>query len=238
MSEDSSRVGVVGVIVVAAGAGVRLGRGMPKALVECAGRPLLQHALDGVLASGVAAHVRVVVPPGDTQLRAVLRAFAPEHVSLQAVDGGASRPDSVRAGLDALPDDVGVVLVHDAARALTPPHVFQAVVDAIAHGAVAAVPGINVSDTIKVVDGRSVTATPDRASLRAVQTPQGFDAATLRRAHESAGHASVTDDAMLLESLGLPVIVTDGDPLAFKVTTPLDLMLAEVLLRDAEEATS
>ncbi|GAB3556175.1 2-C-methyl-D-erythritol 4-phosphate cytidylyltransferase [Arthrobacter tumbae] len=233
MSEDPTRIGV---IIVAAGAGERLGRGMPKALVQCAGRTLLEHALDGVLAAGVAGHVRVVVPAGDTELRSIVEAHTHPQLTLTAVDGGASRPASVRAGLDALPGGVEIVLVHDAARALTPPQVFRAVVSAVRDGAVAVVPGIAVSDTIKVVTGNTVTATPDRTTLRAIQTPQGFDAATLRTAHEaSVDHAAVTDDAMLVESLGIPVTVAQGDPLAFKVTTPNDLMLAEALVRQAHE---
>lgn len=230
MSEDSCRVGV---IIVAAGSGVRLGRGMPKALVRCAGRTLLELALDGVRASAVAGHIRVVVPPGDTELRAIIDAY-PSGVTIAAVDGGSSRPESVRAGLAALPADVDIVLVHDAARALTPPHVFHSVVAAVRGGAAAVVPGIAVSDTIKVVDGNTVTATPDRATLRAVQTPQGFDAATLYAAHAAVrDHGSVTDDAMLVESLGTPVTLAPGDPLAFKVTTPLDLMLAEAVVLQA-----
>lgn len=233
MSEDSSRVGV---IVVAAGAGQRLGRGMPKALVQCAGHTLLEHALNGVFASAVAGHIRVVVPPGDTALRSVIDAQAHPHATVSAVDGGASRPESVRAGLDALPAHVDIVLVHDAARALTPPQVFHAVVDAVREGAAAVVPGIPVSDTIKVVEGNTVTATPERASLRAIQTPQGFDAATLRAAHKACtDDSAATDDAMLVESFGIPVVVATGDPLAFKVTTPHDLMLAEALVRQARE---
>lgn len=233
MSVDPSRVGA---IVVAAGAGERLGRGIPKALVKCAGRTLLEHALDGLIASGVAGQVCVVVPQGDTELRAVLAGLPVHSLPVRAVDGGASRPESVRAGLDALPADIDVVLVHDAARALTPPHVFQSVAQSVAGGAPAVVPAIAVSDTIKVVEGNTVTATPNRTSLRAVQTPQGFDAATLRRAHVlSAGYGAVTDDAMLVESMGVPVSVTDGDPLAFKVTTPNDLLLAEALVQLTQE---
>lgn len=233
MPVNPSRVGVV---LVAAGAGQRLGHGMPKALVRCAGRTLLEHALAGVLASGIAHNVCVVVPPGDTELRATISALPQSRANITAVDGGADRPGSVRAGLAGLPEDVDIVLVHDAARALTPPAVFHAVVTAVAGGAAAVVPGIAVPDTIKVVEGGIVTATPRRTSLRAIQTPQGFDAATLRRAHSEAGSAeNITDDAMLVESLGIPVTVTDGDPLAFKVTTPHDLMLAEALVRQAQE---
>ncbi|WP_309071196.1 2-C-methyl-D-erythritol 4-phosphate cytidylyltransferase [Arthrobacter sp.] len=234
MSEDPSRVGV---IVVAAGAGERLGRGIPKALVQCAGRTLLEHALHGVLTSAVAAHVTVVVPRGDSQLRSIVAAQTHPQVTMTAVDGGSNRPESVRAGLNALPPDIDIVLVHDAARALTPPHVFRAVAACVRKGSAAVVPGIPVSDTIKVVEGDTVTSTPERALLRAVQTPQGFNAATLRTAHaDPSAAASATDDAMLVEMLGIPVTLAQGDPLAFKVTTPLDLTLAEAILQAPQYA--
>lgn len=227
----------VGVIIVAAGSGQRLGRGMPKALVRCAGRTLIEYALDGALASGVARHICVVVPQGDTEISSIIDGMPHEGITVTTVDGGASRPESVRAGLAQLPADVDVILVHDAARALTPPSVFQNVVAAVAQGAPAVVPGIPVPDTVKVVQGTTVTATPPRASLRAIQTPQGFDAATLRNAHslpDQAGNA--TDDAMLVEQLGVAVKVIEGDRMAFKVTAPHDLLLAESIVAHAQEA--
>lgn len=209
---------------------------MPKALVQCAGRTLLERALDGVLTAGIARSICVVVPAGDSRLRSVLRDLPRSDVAVTAVDGGPSRPESVRAGLTGLPEDLDIVLVHDAARALTPPAVFRAVVAAVREGAAAVVPGIPVPDTIKVVDRGTVVATPHRASLRAIQTPQGFDAAVLRDAHLRSDHAdTITDDAMLVESLGIPVTVTEGDPLSFKVTTPQDLILAEALMLQAGE---
>ncbi|WP_434996007.1 2-C-methyl-D-erythritol 4-phosphate cytidylyltransferase [Arthrobacter sp. Ld5] len=229
----------VGVVVVAAGSGQRLGHGIPKARVLCGGRTLLDHALDAVRGSGTAAAVVVVLPEDDDVLAAVVteaagRTTAGPHppVRVSAVAGGATRTESVRAGLDALPPTVRIVLVHDAARALTPPAVFRRVATAVADGAPAVIPVLPVVDTIKVVDGDLVTATPDRAALRAVQTPQGFDADTLRAAHSgaAAAHPGITDDAMLMEALGHAVHVVEGDPLAFKVTTPLDLVIAEAVL--------
>lgn len=231
MSETSSRTHTteapVGVIIVAGGAGQRLGRGIPKAQVKFAGRSILEHALQGVLDAGIAAEICVVVPAGDTELRATVARVASE-TPLRVVDGGASRPDSVAAGLAALGQGIRLVLVHDAARALTPPAVFCRVVDALRDGADAVIPVIAVVDTIKTVDSGLVVGTPPRDTLRAVQTPQGFTLDTLRRAHQEPG-AAVTDDAMLMERLGIPVRVVEGADAAFKVTTAQDLLLAEIL---------
>ena len=145
------------------------------------------------------------------------------------VPGGAERTDSVAAGLAALAPACDIVLVHDAARCLTPLAVFQRVVDAVRAGAAGAVPGLPVVDTVKSVDAAGIiTGTPDRASLRAVQTPQGFRREVLVTAYDSGVQA--TDDAALVERCGDHVIVVDGDPLAFKVTTADDLELAHWLL--------
>jgi 2-C-methyl-D-erythritol 4-phosphate cytidylyltransferase len=149
--------------------------------------------------------------------------------SVVVVAGGAERGDSVAAGLTALTEAVSVVLVHDAARCLTPLPVFERVIAAVCAGAPAVVPGTAVIDTIKQVDehGR-VVATPERSTLRAVQTPQGFRRDVLERAHALSSDA--TDDAALVERLGEPVLVVDGDPRALKVTTPADLEAAGRIL--------
>lgn len=162
------------------------------------------------------------------------------------VDGGASRADSVRAAMAALLPETEAVLVHDAARALAPEAVFHRVIAALGAGAVAVIPVIPVVDTVKTVepttgDGAAVapelvTGTAPRESLRAVQTPQGFSLGTLQRAHEAAAGfdaaqaALVTDDAMLVELLGIPVHAVRGASQSIKITTPLDLILAEGLL--------
>ncbi|WP_461170028.1 2-C-methyl-D-erythritol 4-phosphate cytidylyltransferase [Arthrobacter sp. Z1-15] len=245
MSSTVSREQRIGVILVAGGSGQRLGYGIPKAQVPLAGTALLAHALQGIEASGVAAAVSVAVPAGDTVMRTLCRESA-VSCSLTVVDGGATRADSVRAALQALPGDLDAVLVHDAARALTPPEVFRRVAGALASGAAAVIPAVAVTDTVKTtavtasgqagIAPRVVTGTPDRSTLRAVQTPQGFEAALLRRAHEAARGfteaqaAAVTDDAMLAESLGTPVFVVEGSELSLKITTPLDLLLAEAVL--------
>ncbi|KNC20483.1 hypothetical protein AC792_00355 [Arthrobacter sp. RIT-PI-e] len=227
------------VVLVAAGSGQRLGRGIPKARVLCAGRTLLEHALDGILAARVAVSVVVVLPADDAVLTAVVDRLAAGAggTRVSSVVGGGTRTASVRAGLAAVPESAAVVLVHDAARALTPPGVFRRVAAAVAAGAEAVVPVLPVVDTVKIVTGTVVTSTPDRTTLRAVQTPQGFATASLRAAHLAVPATSdaVTDDAMLMEARGADVHVVDGDALAFKVTAPLDLLVAEAVLaqRDA-----
>lgn len=156
-----------------------------------------------------------------------------EHVAVAVVAGGAARADSVSLGLAALPAEVDIVLVHDAARALTPADVFDRVIAAVRAGEDAVTPALPVTDTIKAVqagpDGESVTDTPDREVLRAVQTPQGFRRQTLERAHAEV-RQSVTDDCGLVEALGGRVRVVAGSPRAFKITTPHDLELASMWL--------
>lgn len=197
---------------------------MPKALVPVAGEPMVVRAVRRAAGTrGLAATVVVVPPTHREQFRALLPG------SVIVVDGGAERTESVAAGLAALPAQVEVVLVHDAARCEAPTALFDEVAGAVAAGADAAVPGIAVVDTIKQVDsvGR-VVATPPRASLRAVQTPQGFRRRVLERAH--AAGDSATDDAALVERTGGLVVVVPGDPRAHKVTTADDLTRIEGMM--------
>lgn len=218
----------VGCVIVAAGQGTRLAAGRPKAFVELAGTTLLEHAVSRVLDAGVH-HVVAVVP-------AELVTSTQELLAGRAdvVAGGAERQDSVALGLRALPDGVDVVLVHDAARCLAPPSLVAAVVRAVQAGQAAVVPGLAVVDTLKEVDAQgTVVGTVAREPLRAVQTPQGFDRAVLQRAH-AAADAAATDDAALVERLGEPVTVVAGDPMAFKITSPDDLALAEFWLARVE----
>ncbi|NLV81150.1 MAG: 2-C-methyl-D-erythritol 4-phosphate cytidylyltransferase [Rhodococcus sp.] len=234
----NDRRGPVVGIIPAAGRGVRLGEALPKAFVELDGRTMLDRAVEAMLDSGVVDEVVVVAPPElvDRDVDELVGAARAGRVTVVA--GGAERADSVRAGLT-VAERVGArhVLVHDAARALTPAGLFARVVDELRAGRRAVIPVLPVADTIKSVDGEGrVTATPDRASLRAVQTPQGFDADLLARANRDAGDA--TDDAGLVERLGEPVHTVAGDPLAFKITTPLDLTLARAMLADRVEEES
>jgi 2-C-methyl-D-erythritol 4-phosphate cytidylyltransferase len=216
-------------IVVAAGSGERLGADRPKAFVRLGGRTMLAWSLamldDHDLIDGI-----VMVVPEEYEERASLLAddLAATKIAA-AVPGGATRPDSVAAGLACVPDGADFVLVHDAARPLVPPEVVDRIVAALRAGAEGAVPALPLADTVKRVgpDG-SVAETLDRGVLRAVQTPQGFPLSVLREAlAERAGDA--TDCASMVERLGRPVVCVEGDERAFKVTTPADLARAEQL---------
>jgi 2-C-methyl-D-erythritol 4-phosphate cytidylyltransferase len=209
--------------VPAAGSGVRLGPGDPKALRLLAGRSLLFHAVARLRASRSVEVVVVAVPPGcEKQIAGEL--------SVVTVTGGASRQESVRAALSVLVPEVDVVLVHDAARPLAPVSLIDAVAQAVQGGAPAVVPGVPVDDTIKRIDAAGVVLeTPPRERLRAIQTPQGFRRSVLERAHAQQG-ASITDDAGLVELLGEPVLVIPGAADAFKITRLDDLARAEALL--------
>lgn len=212
-------------VVPAAGRGERLGAGMAKAFVDLGGRTMLEVAVDGLLASGVVDRVLVAVPADRLDETTVLL-----NGRASVVEGGPERPDTVRLALAAA-GDAQFILVHDAARPLTPSEQIQRVVAALRDGMRAVIPVLPVVDTIKAVDANGVVlGTPERSGLRAVQTPQGFDGDLLRRAYERAGSYAVTDDASLVENLGTPVHTVAGDPLAFKVTTALDLRLARAVL--------
>jgi 2-C-methyl-D-erythritol 4-phosphate cytidylyltransferase/2-C-methyl-D-erythritol 2,4-cyclodiphosphate synthase len=220
----------VAAIVPAAGRGERLGPGAPKALRDLAGRPLLVHAAWALAGCPEVDLIVVAAPPGAiAETAALLDEVETDWV---VVAGGETRVDSVRLALAAVPADVDVVLVHDAARPLVPAALVSEVVAAVRDGADAVVPGIPLADTVKRVDGAGlVHETPDRAALRAVQTPQGFRRAVLEAAHAAAGPgAEATDDAGLVERAGGAVLVIPGDQEAFKVTRPMDLLLAEAVL--------
>jgi 2-C-methyl-D-erythritol 4-phosphate cytidylyltransferase len=206
----------VWVVVVAAGSGRRFGA--PKHFAPLGGRALVQWAVDAArpVADGV-----VLVLPADADGDAIAGVDA-------VVTGGATRAASVRAGLAAVPESAEVIVVHDGARPLASPALFRAVVDAVAGGADAAVPAVAVADTLKQVVGDTVTATVARDGLVAVQTPQAFSAAVLRRAHHAEPEA--TDDAGLVESLGATVRVVPGDPRNIKVTTATDLDVVRALV--------
>ena len=221
----------VAAIVPAAGRGTRLGPGPPKALRDLAGVPMLVYAARALAAARLVDRVVVAAPPDEVAAVSTLLASA-VLADVLVVAGGATRRESVARALAALGPDVDVVLVHDAARPLAPPDLADRVAAAVQAGADAVVPGLPVTDTVKRVgvDG-VVVQTLDRAALRAVQTPQGFARRVLAQAHaEGAGVDTATDDAELVERLGWPVRVVTGSEEAFKVTRPLDLVLAEAIL--------
>lgn len=228
MTAQLNARGDVAVLVPAAGAGVRLGPGGPKALRLLAGEPLLVHAIRRVAASPSVRLVVVAAPAADVEaVRELLAPVAPVTV----VAGGAERQESVARALAVVPDDVDIVLVHDAARALTPPALIESVAAAVRDGRPAVIPVLPVVDTIKEVGpDEQVLGTVDRAVLRSVQTPQGFRHSVLAAAHAAAADP-LTDDAGLVEKAGLPVVCVPGSELAMKITRPLDLVLAEALLQ-------
>ena len=206
-------------VVVAGGSGQRFGTLKQFALL--AERPVVEWAVAACRASS--SGVVLVLPAGEV---------GPVDFGADVVvEGGATRTQSVCRGVAAVPETAEVIVVHDAARTLASEDLFRAVIAAVTtDGAGGAVPGVPVSDTIKVVDGsQRVTATLDRAALVAVQTPQAFDAVLLRRAHANGTEA--TDDAALVEALGATVRVVPGDARNLKITSPADLDTAEHLLR-------
>ncbi|MGC4754769.1 2-C-methyl-D-erythritol 4-phosphate cytidylyltransferase [Micromonospora trifolii] len=222
--------GDVAVLVPAAGAGVRLGPGLPKALRLLAGEPLLVHAVRR-LAAAPSVHTIVVAAPA-AEVRAVREMLAPVAPVI-VVPGGAERQASVAAALAAVPTGPTIVLVHDAARALTPPELVESVAAAVRGGRDAVIPVLPVVDTIKEVGADEVVlGTVDRSALRAVQTPQGFRRAVLSAAHAAAGDP-LTDDAGLVEKQGVAVSCVPGSEYALKITRPFDLALAEHLLAAA-----
>ena len=213
----SERASEVWTIVVAGGSGQRFGA--EKQYEQLGGERVIDVAC--AAARDVSDGVVVVLPSA----RAAAAWSAPPGRRERAVAGGATRCESVRAGLAAVPDAAGVICVHDAARPLATRQLFRRVIDAIRDGAAGAVPGVAVTDTIKVVDGAgSVTATPDRSSLVAAQTPQAFASVALRQAH--AGSDQGTDDAVLVERAGGRVVVVAGEPWNRKITDPEDLVWA------------
>ena len=209
-------------VVVAGGSGQRFGTLKQFALL--ADRTVVEWAV--AACRGSSSGVVLVLPPG-----AAAGAEDRDYGADVVVGGGATRTESVRHGVAAVPETAEVIVVHDAARPLASEALFSAVIAAVTTGgAGGAVPGLPLSDTIKVVDGsQRVTATLDRAALVAVQTPQAFDASLLRRAHANGTEA--TDDAALVEALGATVRVVPGDARNLKITTPADLGTAEHLLR-------
>jgi 2-C-methyl-D-erythritol 4-phosphate cytidylyltransferase len=211
-------------IVVAGGSGQRFGQ--LKQFAPLGDRLVLEWAVEACRphSSGI-----VLVLPAEA-----LGSPGAPYGADAVVAGGESRAVSVRRGLAAVPVDAEVILVHDAARPLTTRAVFDAVLGGLADPDVdGAVPGVPVRDTIKQVDTtQTITATLDRTTLVAVQTPQGFRASILRQAHAAGGTDEATDDAVLVEAAGGTVRVVPGDPDNLKITTPADLAAAERLLAD------
>ena len=228
-------------LIAAAGQGTRLGAEVPKAYVELRGRTLLERSVRALLASGVVDEVIVLVSPDmePEAARIIGRIDTAGAAPIRLVHGGSERADSVWSGLQAIPDDDAVVLIHDAARALTPAAMVRDVAKRVLEGAPAAVPVVPVADTIKEVAADAVVSTPDRSRLRAVQTPQAFRLPALRQANldywAEQPEFTATDDASLMEWHGEHVATVPGDTLAFKITTPIDLTLAHALTEETHD---
>ncbi|MFB9358509.1 IspD/TarI family cytidylyltransferase [Actinoplanes nipponensis] len=255
MTAQLNARGDVAVLVPAAGAGLRLGPGGPKALRLLAGEPLLVHTVRRIAAAPSVRLIVVAAPAAEVE---AVRALLAPVAAVTVVPGGAERQHSVAAALAAVPLDVAIVLVHDAARALTPPELIESVAAAVRGGRPAVIPVLPVVDTIKEVGSARgvasagvggsggvgaavggedaevevVLGTVDRSVLRSVQTPQGFRREVLAAAH-AAGLDPHTDDAGMVEKAGVPVTCVPGSELAMKITRPLDLVIAEALLHVA-----
>jgi 2-C-methyl-D-erythritol 4-phosphate cytidylyltransferase / 2-C-methyl-D-erythritol 2,4-cyclodiphosphate synthase len=219
----------IALVVVAAGQGQRLGAGKPKAFVDLVGRPLLTHAIESIIALPDLAQLIIAVPDSHlveaAQIGAELIGDLP--IAFEVVLGGETRQGSIANALAELNDESQIVLVHDAARALTPTSLFAAVATSVRATGTSSLPVMRVVDTIKRIDGDTILETVDREVLRSAQTPQGFVAHELRAAYASAA-AEFTDDAALMQAAGHRIIAVDGDERAFKITTPADLAAAEL----------
>jgi len=214
-------------IIAAAGSGERFGATLPKALISLGNRTLIEHAVAAL--APIASEIVICAPAGyEKQIQELI------GNEITVVTGGTTRAQSVRAGIAALTGNNKYVLVHDAARALATTKLAERVIVALENGASAVIPGLELIDTVKSVDVNGhVTATPDRTTLRRVQTPQGFDLEILKKAHASGAEA--TDDGALVEAIGEKVLIIKGEEQALKITTPSDLATAISMLGTTSE---
>ncbi len=219
-------------LIAAAGSGRRMGANRNKLLLPVAGRPLLSWTLDAALAAKSISWIGIVGQPIDREEILKLIPLKPKTKTINWIDGGSTRQESVQRGLAGLPPNAEHVLIHDGARCLVEPSLLDRCSSVVLAGqaVIAATP---VTDTIKCVDDNGIIqSTPDRSQLWAAQTPQGFSVDQLRHGHAEAQSCgwTVTDDASLYERLGWPVTVLDAGPGNIKVTTQFDLKVAEAVL--------
>jgi 2-C-methyl-D-erythritol 4-phosphate cytidylyltransferase len=226
----------VHLLIPAAGSGKRMGANRNKLLLQVRSKPLIAWTLLAAEAASSMSWIGIVSQPPDWDDFKSIIADLKLKKTIALISGGATRQESVYNGLQALPTNAGQVLIHDGARCLVTPNLFDACSDAILHcsGLIAAVP---VKDTIKVVDENGIiTSTPDRKQLWAAQTPQGFDVNLLKQCHAQGVRQGweVTDDAALFEKCGLEVRIVPGEETNLKITTPQDLAIAEFILSHRE----
>lgn len=228
---STAATGRVAAIIPAAGSGVRLGADVPKAFLELGGLSLLTRS---ALAMSAVADVLIIAAPADALDEASAQ-LAQVDAEIHIVAGGEHRQESVANALRMIPQDVTIVLVHDAARPLVPIAVTQNITAAVRNGAKAAIPVLPLVDTIKRVNNQGIAIeTVDRNQLRRVQTPQGFDRATLDLAYQNP-EVVATDDAGLMDALGIPVVTVAGDERSLKITTMADVQHAISLLEATNE---
>lgn len=228
---STAATGRVAAIIPAAGSGVRLGADVPKAFLELGGLSLLTRS---ALAMSAVADVLIIAAPADALDEASAQ-LAQVDAEIHIVAGGEHRQESVANALRMIPQDVTIVLVHDAARPLVPIAVTQNIAAAVRNGAKAAIPVLPLVDTIKRVNNQGIAIeTVDRNQLRRVQTPQGFDRATLDLAYQNP-EVVATDDAGLMDALGIPVVTVAGDERSLKITTMADVQHAISLLEATNE---
>ena len=213
---------MIAAIIAAAGSGERFKAQIPKALIHLGDKTLLEHAI-----ARIAPAVQQIIVTAPAGYEDHIKALVGDDISV--VTGGATRSQSIRLGLAAVNPEAQFILVHDAARSLASTALAQSIIASLQSGEAAVIPGLPEVDTVNVIDSDGyVLSAPDRASLRIIQTPQGFCASVLREAHKSA--ADATDDASLVSKLGHKVRVIAGEEQAIKITTPADLAIAMTFL--------
>lgn len=223
-------------LIPAAGSGKRMGANRNKLLLQVRSKPLIAWTLLAAEAASSISWIGIVSQPPDWDDFKSIIADLKLKKTIALIPGGSTRQESVYNGLQALPINAEQVLIHDGARCLVTPNLFDACSDAILHcsGLIAAIP---VKDTIKVVDDNGIiTSTPERKQLWAAQTPQGFDVNLLKHCHAEGVRQGweVTDDAALFEKCGLEVRIVSGEETNLKITTPQDLAIAEFILSHRE----
>ena len=222
-------------LIAAAGSGSRMGADRNKLLLKVAGKTVLEWTLKAAFASKAIDWIGIIGQPIDKN--SICSIIHNSGKSIKWIDGGSTRQQSVQRGLSALPDDARSVMIHDGARCLVSPSVFDEIAMIVSNGQ-AVIAASQVTDTIKKVDKNGeIIDSPPRSDLWSAQTPQGFPVDKLKNAHNEAIEKewNVTDDASLFERLGLPVKIYDAGPSNIKVTTPFDLVIAESLLSTTKD---